>query len=571
MGFRQLVVLAFGLVIASSAACSEEGAPPPLEEGVEEFKPGTLVVTSPARASMIEGDGAPVEVKGTGATKELRVNGAPAEVADDGSFRAMVKPVVGLNLVVLADGEAKVETPFLYGHFLPADKAVDQAVAMELGAQGLDAAAPAASLASIASRALSDGDLITSLKGQSFTGSVAGADWTFKVNGGRYAGVDLDLKPMEKGMHVGATVRGLQVDGRLTVKALFVTVGGDVTLSATTASLTGDASLSLQPDTGTMKVAMGAVNATLQGFRYDSDNAGFPCCVDSIVSSFLRPRVETGIENGLKTKLPEALKLTLDGIGLPKSINLTAAGVKDPVGIDTKLDGATFDASGVTFTASVLFGGRFAVGTPGEKAKGWLKTGIPFAAGPRHPSFGVSVSTDAVNQLFFAAWGTGSLSRTVPDVGPVSGLQLSPALPPVLTVADAGTLRVGLGEVLAKGKIGDKPFTAGVSILQDVAPGVDGDAIVLTPKGEPTISITWLEADDIIPAVRAIIAAAAKDQATKVLKPMRIPVPRFALDKLGASFVGQALSLGEAQLSTETDRARFAFAGNLKLVTAAAK
>jgi hypothetical protein len=83
---------------------------------------------------------------------------------------------------------------------------------------------------------------------------------------------------------------------------------------------------------------------------------------------------------------------------------------------------------------------------------------------------------------------------------------------------------------------------AAVTVMQDIAPSGDADALVLTPKGDPKISISWLT-DEIAVGAREIIAVAAQEQLGKFLKPFRIPVPKFALDKLGAGFAGQSLAI----------------------------
>jgi hypothetical protein len=100
---------------------------------------------------------------------------------------------------------------------------------------------------------------------------------------------------------------------------------------------------------------------------------------------------------------------------------------------------------------------------------------------------------------------------------------------------------------------------AAITILQDVVPSGDHDALVLTPKGEPTISVTYLS-DDNGPGAD-LIAAAAKDQLGKLLKPFRIPVPKFALDKLGAGFAGQSLAIDSPNVSIDKKSGRLGASG----------
>ena len=548
--------------MASAAACSSEEPAPPSEAPVVENHPGALVITTPARAAFLEDDGSQVvEVSGSGATSALTVNGERADVAADGTFHARVKPTKGLNLVVALDGESRLETPFLFGHFLPATTPVAHAIALDVGTFGISAVAPAASLESVTNLALAKRDLIGAFKGQSFSGNVTGATWTFAVTGGSNGAANVTLGSVDKGLGVSADVKNVIVDGRLSLGALGLTYARDVRITVRNAVVTGDVAIALDEATGALTAEMPAAAAKLDDFRFDTDNAGFPCCVDAILTGFIKPKIETAIADGIRTQLPNALKLTLDGIGLPKEIGFAAAGVAVNVPIATRFDGASFDLSGGIITASALFGGRPAAGTPGAKAPGWLALGKAYSEPvARAPVLGVSFSLDAVNQLMFAAWGNGSLSYTAP--APLSA-KLSPALPPVVAITDAGALRLGIGEILVAREGSDRPIAA-VTLLQDVAAAGDGDALVLTPKGEPTISVTWLS-DDSAGSGSNLIAAAAKDQLGKLLKPFRIPVPKFALDKLGGSFVGQSLAIQSPTVAVDKATGRIGASGKLAL------
>src|SRR5690606_13563442 len=115
------------LLAASIAliACSSEEPRGGGEDGIVENVPGSLVITSPARGAFIDEQSGPVIVRGTGATKALTIDGTPAKVAPDGSFEAVIEPKRGLNLVLAVDGESRLESPFLYGKFLPADRPVE--------------------------------------------------------------------------------------------------------------------------------------------------------------------------------------------------------------------------------------------------------------------------------------------------------------------------------------------------------------------------------------------------------------------------------------------------------------
>lgn len=563
-------VVATALALSAVHCSSEEPAPKPADE-ITEAHPGALVITSPERGAFIEGatDGsASIEVRGTGASSELTINGQRAEVAAEGSFHVTMRPSVGLNLVVAVDGESRLESPFLFGHFVAADKPVPHAIALDIGAQALSGAAPAASLSTIVNRALTGRDLMAAVKGQTFSGSVLGGNYKFQVADGKYAGASVKLATAPKGIGVVATVTAVEVNGTLTLTVLGKSYSRPVKITADSATVDGDAELTVDT-AGALKGAMPAAEATLDDFRVDTNDAGFPCCVDTIASTVLRPKVEEAIRDGVREQVPKALALTLDGLGLPKSLDLSVAGIGEPLGLETKFDGSSFDTGGGFLSASALFGGRFAAGTPGAKAPGWLQLGDDRPLRSSRPaSLAVSFSVDAVNQLLFSAWGTGTLGRTLPDMAPLTGAKLTPGLPPVVTVADGGVLRIALGEVIVEGTLSEKPITAAVTVMQDIVPGSEGDVLVLTPKGEPTIAITWLEADDVADSVKRIVGIAAKEQLGKVLKPVRLPLPKIALDKLGPGFAGESLAVGAPAVSVDRTAARVGVAGSVSLVKA---
>lgn len=560
MRVRQLV-LAVALA-ASALHCSSEEPASPQDENVVVSHPSALVITSPARAAFIEDDGSPVEIRGTGATSALTINGERAEVAADGSFHAKVSPAKGLNLVVARDGDARLETAFLFGHFVSAETPVKQAVALDVGSRGISAVAPAASLESVTNLALAKRDLIGSFKGQSFSGTVTGATWTFAVTGGGNGAATVAFAARAKGLGVDAAVKDVVVDGRLTLKALGLTYARDVRITITRAVVTGDVELAVDDAKGALTAAMPTAETKLDGFRFDTDNAGFPCCVDSIITGVMKPKVEAAIRDGIRQEVPKAVQLTLDGIGIPKQLDFAAAGVALHIPTATRFDGASFDLGGGTITASTLFGGKPAPGTPGARAPGWLALGQAYAEpAARAPVLGVSFSIDAVNQLMFAAWGSGALSIAFPE--PLSA-KLTPSLPPIVAVSESGALRVGLGEIVVQRTTSTTPLAA-VTILQDVVPSGDHDALVLTPKGEPTISVTYLT-DDNVGSGSNLIAAAAKDQLGKFLKPFRIPVPKFALDRLGAGFVGQSLAIESPSVVVDKKTGRVGASGVMTLV-----
>lgn len=556
------------LVTVGAVHCSSDE--PKKSDGVTDNHPGSLVITAPERAAFIEGDdGTEVEVKGTGASQsaELTINGERVDVAADGSFHGRIVARRGLNVINAVNGDAKLDAPFLFGHFAKQGTPIKEAAALNVGVGALNGQAPATSFSSIANTFLAKQDLISKVKGQTLNGDVLGAKWSFKVTNAKYETVNVGFHPAAKGVDVRAAIKKIVVDGTLAMDVLVKKYSGPVKLTADQALVSGNALLALEKGEA-LSVGMPAAEAKLEAFKIDSNNVGFPCCVDEIASGFLGPMIEKALGDQIKEQIPSALELTLDGIGLPKQIDVPSLGIA-PIPIDAKFDSVEFDLGGGTLTAALLFGsGSFEASMPGSRAPGWLQLGQPLARPSRAGAspFAISLSVDAVNQLLFTAWGMGSITRTLPDTPPVTGLKIDPKLPPVITVAEGGALRLGLGEVVVDATLGSTPFTAALTVLQDVEPKTDPAGLMLQMRGEPKISITWLKADEVADGVRTIITGAVNDQLKKLLKPITIPIPKISLEKLGEGFAGQSIAITTSSLEVDRSAARLKVGGSLALV-----
>lgn len=554
-----LVLLTASLV---AVGCAEEtpstNAPPGLD--VVESHPGTLAISEPHRAAFIESttaDGDSVVIKGTGATKALTVGGQPADVASDGSFTAKVHAVPGLNIVAAVDGASRLETSFLFGHFVTPVTPIEHAISVNIGNRALNGALPDASLESILNLALEKRDLVYRLQGKSFSGEYSGVTWRFDVTNGESGPVKVALSSAKQGFGLDATITNVLVEGRLsmTSKAIDYTRGVKITVAK--GNIHGDVDLAVDSDKGALTAAMPTATASIDGFEFDTDNAGFPCCVDAILTSFIQPRIQDALQEGIRTKVPEVAQLTLDGIGAPKKIDFAATGFKLAMPIAARFDGGIFDREGGTITASTMFGSDPKPGVPG-----WLKLGVPYAGeASRAPGVSVSVSLDAMNQLMYGAWTNGSLQYDAP--APLAA-HLSASMPPVISITPEGNVRVGVGELLVQRKGADHALAA-VSVQQDVAASSQGRSLVLTPKGAPVISVTWL-ADDSAGSGLNLVAQAAQDQVMKILKPFSYPMPVFSMDPLGGSLQGHALVIDSPAIDVDAKQQRIRATGLFSLI-----
>lgn len=528
--------------------------------------PGSLVITSPERAAFIKQTSAPLEIKGTGATPALTINGEPANVAPDGSFTATLRPEPGLNLILASDGDARLEQAFLYGKFESLTTPVPQGVAVSMNAAGVGAKSPSTSLTTVINEALRGRDLIAGVRGQSMSGSSGPFNWSYRVTNARYASVAVSLGARSGGVNATAVVNDVSVTGTITVKApLGISYSRSVTLRAGKTTLAGPVALAVDKASGGMKVSMSNPSTKLEGFRFDSNNAGLPCCVDSLMTNFLRPRVEKALRDGVRQHLPKALEVSLEGLGLPKTLDLSKAGVPKPVPIKTRFDGGEFQSNGMSISASVLFGGAFAKDEPGAAAPGWLRLGKTFTPKRTRP-IGASFAVDAVNQLFLTAWGTGAFERAPVDAAPLAAIKVDAGLPPILDVTDDGAVSVTLAEIGIEAMAAGERIRTAITVGQAVTPSAQGQTLVFTPKGEPTIAITWLEAPEVIdPAIRDAIAPVAKGLVTAFLKPVKLPFPRFSLNAAGGGLAGKSLVITTPKVAVDPAAARLGVEGGLRL------
>jgi hypothetical protein len=538
------LVLAFGL---ASAACASEGAP--AEETPAESVPSALVITSPARAAFLHSNET-VVVRGTGATKALRVNGSAALVNADGTFEAKMEPLRGLNVIVAIDGERTVEQPFLWGDYAPADKPVASAVAFDLGPQGFYSAPPGASLSSLATAALTDKNLAQALVGTKQSGNAAGVSYSYEVTGATYGAAAVKLVPAAGGPDVNVTVTNLVVDGLLTIGSASPK---PVQITASEAIVTGIVKLALD-ENGKLAATMPDAAATLNGFQFDSGNF----LLDLAISAVLKGEVEKQMVKSIKEEVPKALSGALDGIALPNELDLSAIGVTTPVKITSKYDAVLFDQAGGTLSMQALFGDKPAPGSPGALAPGSLVLGGTFALGKARPaSIGLSLALDGLNQLLFSAWGTGSISFKAAD------MNLQPKMPPVVMLDDQGSLVFALGEVIVQREGATEPMAA-VTIRQKLEGATEPESLVLAPVGEPQLSITWIS---IGPGPgRDLILGAAKGQLQKALKPVKIPIPKIALDGMSPSLAGQSLVVANTKVSVSESAARLSAAGVMTIM-----
>jgi len=424
------------------------------------------------------------------------------------------------------------------------------------------------SLGLLANQALDSYDILSSLAGQTMTGSIPGGSWSLVVTGTSYGDTDVAIGPENGGAAFTANVHDVQVHGTLTIK-LLLSKTDDVTISAKTVRVDGAVNAGLS---GSSLYATGDwAQATIMGFGYDSGNAGLPCCVDSILTGYLKPKVEDAVVDQINGIMSQELAFALEQFALPESIDLSSTGFPTQLGIDTHFDGASFDAQGVTLSAAARFTAPLEPGDVGADAPGWLTVAQPLGPQALDPSFAISMSLDALNQALHAAWAQNGLSRQIEGIDQIGTVFIEPRLPPVVLPNAQGGLTAQAGEIVLYADFNGQPIQIALSVIDDVQLQLDptSHTLQLIPAPNAVVSVNWLAAGTLPEALREIIRARILEMVPTFLSPLSLPLPTLPLGAIAPAFEGSIGALGQAtQLFVASDLARLQLHGDLAILPA---
>jgi hypothetical protein len=568
---RRFAALAvFGL--AAAGCTSEEVTPIALDQAepvVEENEPVELQILAPKRGTFFEAkDGDQILVKGLGASPGLTINGEPVMPDEYGTFSTTITARSGLNLIRAVDEDGSLDVPFLFGDYASPTKPVSSAVTVRINSGGFKSSdAKNATLTRLAQLALDDTNLLAQLKGQTYSGDFTGGSWSFKVTSTSYSGAKVSFSPRTGGASFQASVTNVKVNGTLTVKVLFTKTDA-ATIGLSSANVTGNIDASLS-STGALSAAGSGVKTSLSGFSYDSNNAGFPCCVDWILETIMQEQVETAVRDNVRKVLETKVAFALNELGLPSTIDLSATGFPATIGIKQRFDSASFTSTGAALTARLHFTAKVDADDPGKTAPGWFEQGSKPLTVSSSAAFGLTVSVDALNQALHAAWAQGGLERTVDGVPTVGSVTLTPTMPPIVMLTPEGKLSAGIGEVVVDAMLAGKPVKAALTVQDTIAASLDGKAgeLTLATSKQPLISLTWLDAAHVAPVVRDTIKKMVIDQAPSLLVPIALPLPSIPLAGIAPSQAKSVAAIAPTSLlSFDADANRARIQGSLVIL-----
>ena len=108
-----------------------------------------------------------------------------------------------------------------------------------------------------------------------------------------------------------------------------------------------------------------------------------------------------------------------------------------------------------------------------------------------------------------------------------------------------------------------------MSIIDEVTPSLSAAAgkLTLAPSKSPQISLTWLDADQVAPSLRAVIQALILKQVPLLLTPIALPLPSLPLAALAPSQALMVAALGPTStLTLDLKTHRAAIQGALMLM-----
>jgi hypothetical protein len=536
-------VAAVATLAAVGWGCSGTVGGPGGKAAVTDETAPIVTITSPTRGAIA--DGTRVTITGRAidddsGLAEVQINGQAVTVAGDGSFSVDLERPAGLSVLTTtakdrAGNLGQDVRAVLLGPLAPVERPVTDALAVKLGPGAL----------TVVGEVL--GKLVTNLD---LTPVVAAGNPVVS-SGGSCLGVKVNVESIQKGpvavalvpeagqVSVGVAITSLDVRLRANYKVACIGGSSGVRIRATKTELVGK--LGVGATAGKLTTAVSGVDLRFQGF--DVDMSGLPGLIVDLLSGIVNDAVANAVRDAVKGAVPglaQNLLSELDAADLP----LSALGKSMTVTI--RPQSLSVDASGL-----------FAVIQSGVSVSGGA--GVSYASTP-HPadpgalaamgSVGVGIADDLVNQLLAGLWASGAFEQSLAlgadspaalFFGPeVDRVTVSLSLPPTVSVAPNGELRLVVGDLIAEvvddqtGPLAEIALSLDVGFSAQVTadgrltlslgtPGVAAQVLAQSPNLPTTLTTTTVS------AMVELLAGQLTDQAGQGLLSLPIPAIGDAL------------------------------------------
>jgi len=502
----------------------------------------TLVITSPARGTTV--DGASVTVTGTTTAPTLTINNVGVPVGGDGTFSADVPVAPGISLI---------ETHAIDTH----GNDVRDVRAVLAGALATSDGSQAATIAALATPAAltTIGTAIANdAKGVDYTAAAQALGPVYNNTGCLGAVLDITsislsnvgvtLAPKANALATEVTIDNVVVKLKANYKVACIGGSDTITVSASAAHISG--SLGASVSNGKLATTLPSTTVTLDGFSLDL--GGIPSELTNLFDSVVQPAVQNALASLIESKVPPIANQAFAGLVAkgftasllgtsstftvtPAKTAISTAGLYVELGAKTLVDGG---AGGMYVTAPMPASASLMAQTKG---------------------LGLAIECDLVNGLFAGLWAAGAFETIVPvsDLSIASALldpnaaqlALSMSLPPTVISDGTGNLQLAVGDAMisVQDASGTQLQQLALSLHTAVSAASQQGAIALT-LGAPTLFATVLEqADDgarplTDSEIEGLVGAAwsiVGGQASAALA--KLPLPAIAGVQLGAPTV----------------------------------
>lgn len=475
------------LAAATAAACtgSVTGDRP---------EPPVLQVLSPERGTT-RSDLTQVEVRGTvapspdtnAAIASVLVNGVAAQVGAGGDFRVTIPLSSGTNLIktiaTATDGGVADDTRgLLTGSLRPLDLVIENAMAAGLSTAAFD------KLGDTAATLVAQADLgsfVAPYNPVIAKGLTNGEEDCLYGKASVLPGLDManafiSLAPNDAGLTLDAELVGLVVPMHARYAAACLDGDTDITVRAQRARIRGNLAITIVG--GRFDVKLVNPTVTLTGF--DLEASGVPGAVIDLLDldDEVAKTLAWAIERFMAPMVNEALAgisvadPSVDLLGHTMVIDMAPAGVAfDSAGAEVVLDAAMTVTGG---TASFVY------------------TENQLPPGRGDAGFALAVADDVLNQALTGFWSAGAMSMTVDkELGMYDSIRLDPLLPPVVSAAADGSLRLVMADLLVElssGGVVTTKVAANVEMTLKIEPAANSYAARISVE-LPTLSADIIE------------------------------------------------------------------------------
>jgi hypothetical protein len=510
-----------------------------------------LAITSPDRGT--SADGGMVTVTGTATDDQpgvrVTVNGVDQTVGKDGSFSATIQVDPGIGII---------ETHAIDkgGHDVRDVRAVlAGSIATTDGTKvaPIGAHASTGTLAAIAKAVAADAEAIdytaeaTKLNPIYNDTSCNGA--VVDIQSVTMSGVDVGLVPQQGSMATDVTLHNVVVKLNVHFRALCIGGSDTVTISASSAHISGD--LGVTVSSGKLVASLANAQVALNGFNLSA--GGVPGFVVDLFNGTVRSKVEGALQHVVATKVPPLANAKLNGL-LAKGFSASVLGADTTLTVTPTT--ATISGTGIFLgvDTKVLVtggtGGMFAEQTPPAASTLMSQT----------RNLGLAIANDLVNQLLAGLWAAGAFDKTVPVSSlsvlaalldpDATQLAIKLSLPPTVQSDGTGNLQLALGDAIlsVEDASGNELQKISLSLKTSIAMSASTSGAISMALGNPTVyaqvlgqvddgsrALTDQQVEGIVTGAWGVVSQQAGDALGK------LPMPSVAGVKLGAPTV-QALS-----------------------------